>query len=1296
MKLKGVIIFLVCFTAIAIAGAISLENAGYSTTEFLVKDSETFAVDASKLRPSEIASLRSSLNELKYSREIDFEEKSNSSFIIKFNDANTKKVSITDGKVLIEEVSTSYIVEFKSMPIVKKEKALEKEIESLREQSTALRKSNKVSKSLSLEAKANKKELQKAATIENYNQELTSEHANALADIKKELGGSSATSRVIDDLKRFTGNIVSKITGAEISGISALTPEKEFYTIFNGAVLNLSAEDVEKAAKSKYLKKIYPNRKVKAVLMNSIPLIGADAVWEEPDDDGLNITGEGVSIAVIDTGIDYTHPDLGGCTKETFLTEKCTKVAGGYDFVNEDNDPMDDHGHGTHVASTAAGRKGDTTSISENLIENPTESLFKFKADEGQAITLLTKTDASLPIEDLSFKLLYGNGTAFLGTGGSENEKLATSSTSILVFNASAGDESLIVSWNSKNITKSWILHPKISGTGYGKKVSLIDGKGKECNATEKQICKFAEGKLTITKIEISEDKKATITFKVNEGGSFNRFFDIYRNYIILPQKEEFSSKENTINVYNSSGVIIETHIFRWSNNEISEISSGSGSSSGGSDGGGGGGNIAGDEGSSSANNRCSELTDDFKEKIDLYKEKSNQMMVLQEGAEIKINDYAVIYSPNIAAKARIIQVNGLPGGSLDAKNSRIYLKDALTGEQVFDSGLIVGINGEAAANINEYRFYFKVNNKTESSTSLKITWGEGASFGIVGNEKDSLECSQLSADFRGLNGVAPGAKIYAYKVLNSDGSGNWENIIAAIERAVDPNQDRDTSDHLDIISMSLGGRGDPDDPISKAVDNAADAGVLSVIAAGNDGPYTQSVGSPGTSRKALTVGATYKKNYLGQYWNNYDPKVDNLTSFSSRGPVIWGNGVINKPDVVAPGALICAARYDSIFPEGAHRYYKPCLDDKHVQLAGTSMATPIVAGLAALIKQKYPQMTPEEIKSLIKLTAKDFENKIYAQGTGRVDAKEALEAQFIATGELDFGISTPGKPLSAQKNISFKNIGAQEIILSIKVENALEFKGNAEFNPIQLGETEVTLAPGEKKELAVNLKLSVDSPEGVFLGKIIANDGKRDYIIPYSFGKLSELKLTLEGKHYPRFRAIGQDMNVVYGANQGWTFNGNSATLQVKSGTYTVFAINVFVNPKWPFSDSEEYYIMDMVDVPMNGNAEKMLKLGDAKKFVVKARAKNNEELNLYEWYKGLSVYINKTYGCSYLPKEDCQANIDCIMDESGYCYNKIFSLRAFDSNERKGDRNVWISEKPDNGLHIDMVLRYLGVPNA
>ena len=97
--------------------------------------------------------------------------------------------------------------------------------------------------------------------------------------------------------------------------------------------------------------------------MNSAaPGVNADEIWQQDamgrrcTSSGSDcLTGKGVIIAIIDSGVDYTHSDFGGCTKEQFLNKECDKVIDGYDFLNNDDDPMDDGGHGTHVAGIAAG-----------------------------------------------------------------------------------------------------------------------------------------------------------------------------------------------------------------------------------------------------------------------------------------------------------------------------------------------------------------------------------------------------------------------------------------------------------------------------------------------------------------------------------------------------------------------------------------------------------------------------------------------------------------------------------------------------------------------------------------------------------------------------------------------------------------------------------------------------------------------------------------------------------------------------------------------------------------------------
>jgi serine protease AprX len=186
--------------------------------------------------------------------------------------------------------------------------------------------------------------------------------------------------------------------------------------------------------------------------------------------------------------------------------------------------------------------------------------------------------------------------------------------------------------------------------------------------------------------------------------------------------------------------------------------------------------------------------------------------------------------------------------------------------------------------------------------------------------------------------GVAPDAKLLAYKVLDSYGYGYMSDVIAGIEAAVE--------NKSDVISMSLGGFGDPDDIMCQAVDNAFDMGSVVVVAAGNSGPQRFTITSPGCARKALTVGATKLD--------------DSIAFFSSIGPVPETGQV--KPEVYAPGVNIMSAwaRKGFMLPARDHegKYY--------ISLSGTSMATPHVAGVVALIKQQHPNWNAQQIRNTI------------------------------------------------------------------------------------------------------------------------------------------------------------------------------------------------------------------------------------------------------------------------------------------------------------------------------------------
>ncbi|MBI2651197.1 S8 family serine peptidase [Candidatus Woesearchaeota archaeon] len=366
------------------------------------------------------------------------------------------------------------------------------------------------------------------------------------------------------------------------------------------------------------------------------------------------------------------------------------------------------------------------------------------------------------------------------------------------------------------------------------------------------------------------------------------------------------------------------------------------------------------------------------------------------------------------------------------------------------------------------------------------------------------------------IKGVAPDAKIVPYRVMDRSGMGKSDDIIASIERSVDPNNDGDFSDHLDIISLSLGHDcrnyanaytedGDacsPNDPESKAISAAADKGVLPVVAAGNSASeYSlifgfislgNTIGSPGLSSKALTVGAIDN---------------DKVADFSSIGPVFISmdrNEELIKPDVVAPGVGICAALSSE---HEKHLDDLKCKDDLHVELSGTSMATPHVSGVAALVKQLHPDWSPEDIKSAIMSSAVDLGLAPTIQGSGKVNSLNALKVSSIITpASLAFIFHDKGVNVKNAK-ILLKNTAKRKIAYKIGIAKGIE---GASFT---FSDNEFFLQPGDSKSIKVALEGSPQLLKGKeYWGSLyVKEDNGNEYRIPIYILVKSKAKLALQ-----------------------------------------------------------------------------------------------------------------------------------------------------------------------------------------
>lgn len=128
------------------------------------------------------------------------------------------------------------------------------------------------------------------------------------------------------------------------------TVVRQHHRLFNAIVVEATPEQINALKQHPQVTHVVASKPVKALLTESVPLVNAPEVWQQKDRANRALTGQGVLVAIVDTGIDYTHPDLGGC-----IGPGC-RVIGGYDFVNDDDDPMDDNVHGTHVAGIVCTR----------------------------------------------------------------------------------------------------------------------------------------------------------------------------------------------------------------------------------------------------------------------------------------------------------------------------------------------------------------------------------------------------------------------------------------------------------------------------------------------------------------------------------------------------------------------------------------------------------------------------------------------------------------------------------------------------------------------------------------------------------------------------------------------------------------------------------------------------------------------------------------------------------------------------------------------------------------------------
>ena len=383
--------------------------------------------------------------------------------------------------------------------------------------------------------------------------------------------------------------------------------------------------------------------------------------------------------------------------------------------------------------------------------------------------------------------------------------------------------------------------------------------------------------------------------------------------------------------------------------------------------------------------------------------------------------------------------------------------------------------------------------------------------------------------------GVAPGADLLIGKVLDNSGHGTESGAIAGMEWAVQQG--------AKIISMSLGGDpSDGTDPLSQAVNELSESsGALFVIAAGNAGGEG-TIGSPGAASEALTVGAVDSN--------------DKLAYFSSRGPRV-GDGAM-KPEVTAPGVEITAAR-------AAGTVQGHVLSQYYTAMSGTSMATPHVAGAAAILAQRHPDWTGQQLKTALATTAVPGKDATPAQqGLGRIDIPKALDPKILPdTSSLLFGDlswSGPTPPAPVVRTVAYHNISDRPVTLDLSISAQSPGRVDA---AVTVTPSRITVPAHSAGSAIVTLDVAKTQP-AKYSGVLTARSGSASYRTGLGFaagGRLNQVTVKAIGRDGQPATTKGGASGVELWNQDTGSINGTafdqtgSQTLAVPTGRYSVMA---------------------------------------------------------------------------------------------------------------------------------------------
>ncbi|MFE6817203.1 S8 family serine peptidase [Streptomyces sp. NPDC057675] len=476
-----------------------------------------------------------------------------------------------------------------------------------------------------------------------------------------------------------------------------------------------------------------------------------------------------------------------------------------------------------------------------------------------------------------------------------------------------------------------------------------------------------------------------------------------------------------------------------------------------------------------------------------------------------------------LASGVSTIWLDGAVKASLDKSVPQIGAPDAwhdgLTGRGVLTAVLDTGIDPAhpdlADAVVTSQDF-------TGSANGTVDAHGHGTHVASIITGDGSASAGRYA-------GVAPDTKLLVGKVLNNKGQGTESGTIAGMEWA--------TSHGAKVVNMSLSASAtDGTDPMSQAVNSlTASTGALFVVAAGNEG-VNEKVSSPASADAALAVGAV--------------DAHDQLADFSSRGPRLVDSAV--KPEITAPGVGIVAAR-------AAGTSHGDVVDDHYTKLNGTSMATPHVAGAAALLAQQHPDWDAARLKDALTSTAKPTAGlDVFAQGAGRVDLTRAVRQDAYATpGTLSNYLKWP-HTTPVKRTVTYHNDGDEPLTLSLDVT----LDGSGENGRLITPDADQLTVPAHGTAAA---QLTIDPAQAdadTYSGALTARSADGQTVVRTALGVFSEdevydttIRLTdRAGETLPP--ALLQLINLDTGEGFDARVVGDALVGRVPKGRYTANAV--------------------------------------------------------------------------------------------------------------------------------------------